>query len=149
MSACLMSFADPKLGSGPRWNLRGAVGGKKKVEVESCAAGACADRVRSDMMSDVCELLGDVHEVVEAERPGEGGIWEFFDENLKKGARRCGMIHDTSGEGKGTKRPYIEQLEAKIRMLQVRSNVRCTRMLQQALSGAEDSEVDFVFRWGQ
>jgi hypothetical protein len=44
---------------------------------------------------------------------------------------------------------YIQQLEQENRVLKEGSDARCTRMLQQALSGSDDADVDFVFDGGQ
>ena len=51
--------------------------------------------------------------------------------------------------GAGTTRAYIQQLEQENRILREGSDARCTRMLQQALSGSDDADVDFVFDGGQ
>ena len=52
-------------------------------------------------------------------------------------------------DGAGTTRAYIQQLEEENRMLREGSDARCTRMLQQALEGTDDADVDFVFDSGQ
>ena len=51
--------------------------------------------------------------------------------------------------GAATTRAYIQQLEEEIRILKEGSDARCTRMLQQALEGSDDADVDFVFDSGQ
>jgi hypothetical protein len=45
-------------------------------------------------------------------------------------------------------RAYIEQLEARIETLEGGCEARCERMLEQALSGSEDADVQFVFGGG-
>jgi hypothetical protein len=45
-------------------------------------------------------------------------------------------------------RAYLEQLEAKIEATDKGSEARCQRMLEQALSGSEDADVQFVFQGG-
>src|SRR6056300_450103 len=45
--ACYDVIAGPKLGDGPRWNLRGAVEGKKRVEKEDVERELAAMEERS------------------------------------------------------------------------------------------------------
>ena len=45
-------------------------------------------------------------------------------------------------------RAYIEQLEARVEATEGGSEARCKRMLEQALSGSEDADVQFVFHGG-
>ena len=54
------------------------------------------------------------------------------------------------GKDKSAKiRAYLKQLEAKIETTDRGSEERCKRMLQQALSGSEDADVQFVFEGGR
>ena len=46
-------------------------------------------------------------------------------------------------------RAYIEQLEARVEATEGGSEARCKRMLEQALSGSEDADVQFVFDGGR
>ena len=46
-------------------------------------------------------------------------------------------------------RAYIEQLEARVEATEGGSEARCVRMLEQALSGSEDADVQFVFDGGR
>ena len=52
-------------------------------------------------------------------------------------------------KSKATTLAYIGQLEAEIASLKAGPDARCDKMLQQALSGSEDADVDFVFEGGQ
>ena len=53
------------------------------------------------------------------------------------------------GKDKSAKiRAYLQQLEARIETTEGGSEERCKRMLQQALSGSEDADVQFVFEGG-
>jgi hypothetical protein len=53
------------------------------------------------------------------------------------------------GKDKSAKiRAYLEQLEAKIEATDKGCEARCKRMLEQALSGSEDADVQFVFQGG-
>ena len=54
------------------------------------------------------------------------------------------------GKNKSAKiRAYLKQLEARIKTTEKGSEARCKRMLQQALSGSEDADVQFVFVRGR
>ena len=138
-------IAGPKLGDGPRWNLRGAVEGKKRLvekedverelglmEERSGRLLACAKHtlqvVTSEMDEDVWDEIQD------------------FAENPEDLARVL-QVEDIGGAA--TTRAYIQQLEEEIRILKEGSDARCTRMLQQALEGSDDADVDFVFDSGQ
>ena len=46
-------------------------------------------------------------------------------------------------------RAYLQQLEARIETTDKGCEARCKRMLQQALSGSEDADVQFVFEEGR
>ena len=53
------------------------------------------------------------------------------------------------GKNKSAKiRAYLKQLEARIEATDKGCEARCKRMLQQALSGSEDADVQFVFQGG-
>ena len=53
------------------------------------------------------------------------------------------------GKDKSAKiRAYLKQLEAKIEATDKGCEARCKRMLEQALSGSEDADVQFVFGGG-
>ena len=45
-------------------------------------------------------------------------------------------------------RAYLKQLEARVEAVEGGCEARCVRMLEQALSGSEDADVQFVFRGG-
>ena len=54
------------------------------------------------------------------------------------------------GKNKSAKiRAYLKQLEARIEATDKGCEARCKRMLQQALSGSEDADVQFVFEGGR
>ena len=54
------------------------------------------------------------------------------------------------GKDKSAKiRAYLKQLEAKIEATDKGCEARCKRMLEQALSGSEDADVQFVFEGGR
>ena len=134
-----MSFAGPKLGSGPRWNLRGAVGGKNKVEKEAVERELALMKQMMQFISSEVDQV--VWEEMGEELEGSGCLEPGDQERIEE------IFKDASGAG--TTRAYIEQLEAEIRMLRAGSDARCTGMLRQALSGSEDADVDFVFDGGQ
>jgi hypothetical protein len=53
------------------------------------------------------------------------------------------------GKDKSAKiRAYIKQLEARVDATDKGSEARCVKMLEQALSGSEDADVQFVFDGG-
>jgi hypothetical protein len=45
-------------------------------------------------------------------------------------------------------RAYLKQLEARVEAMEGGCEARCERMLEQALSGSEDADVQFVFEGG-
>ena len=142
VAVCLMPvfvIAGPKLGDGPRWNLGRAVEGKKRVvEKEDVERElglikrmlACLREVADD------ELWDEMQERFEFGYPGSS--------ELERMEEICEDIGDAA-----TTSDYIQQLEQENRMLREGSDARCTRMLQQALDGSDDADVDFVFDNGQ
>jgi hypothetical protein len=134
----------PKLGDGPRWNLMGAVEGKKRVEKEDVERElglmedrsgrllACAKQTLKNVQS---EMDDDVWDEIEDMARNPQDLWRILE------------VEDIGGAD--TTRAYIQQLEEEIRILKEGSDARCTRMLQQALEGSDDADVDFVFDSGQ
>jgi hypothetical protein len=137
--------AGPKLGDGPRWDLRGAVEGKKRVvEKEDVERELLLMEERSGrLLACAKQTLGNVQSEMVDE------VWnEIQDmaENPEDLARILGL-EDIGGAA--STRAYIQQLEQENRILREGSDKRCTRMLQQALEGSDDADVDFVFDSGQ
>ena len=133
--------AGPKLGDGPRWNLGRAVEGKKRVEKEDVERELAA-------MGRLLISAKDALEHVRSEMD-DGDLWEEIEgiaENPEDLARIL-QVEDIGGAA--TTRAYIQQLELENRILREGSDARCTRMLQQALEGSDDADVDFVFDSGQ
>jgi hypothetical protein len=141
-------FAGPKLGDGPRWNLQGAVGGKKRVEKEDVERELAEVERRSRKL---LGFAGDIFEYMENEMKD---AWEevekYADDSDPIQYEDLWDIRDISSVDGGVDkiRAYIEQLEAENRALKEGSDARCTKMLQQALSGSDDADVDFVFGGG-
>ena len=138
-------IAGPKLGDGPRWNLGRAVEGKKRVEKED------VERELGLMEERSGRLLISAKDALEHVRSemDDGDLWEEIEgiaENPEDLARIL-QVEDIGGAG--STRAYIQQLELENRILREGSDARCTRMLQQALEGSDDADVDFVFDSGQ
>ena len=86
----------------------------------------------------------------------DGDLWEEMKDHLKDSGclgkpSELERIEEICEEvaGAASTRAYIQQLEEEIRSLKEGSDARCTRMLQQALEGSDDADVDFVFDSGQ
>jgi len=115
------------------------VEGKKRVEKE-----------------DVERELGLIKKMLVFLRDEDNGLWEEMKGHLEDSGclegpsdqERMEVIIEDIG-GAATTRAYIQQLEQENRMLREGSDARCTRMLQQALEGSDDADVDFVFDSGQ
>jgi len=138
--ACYDVIAGPKLGDGPRWNLGRAVEGKKRVEKEDVERELA---VMKRMLKFLNERVDD-------------DLWEKMIGHLKDSGcleepSELARIEEICEEvaGASTTRAYIQQLEQENRILREGSDARCTRMLQQALEGSDDADVDFVFDSGQ
>jgi len=132
--------AGPKLGEGPRWNLGRAVEGKKRVEKEDVERELAV----------IKRMLEFLNESV------DGNLWEEMIGHLKDSGclgepSELARIEEICKEvaGASTTRAYIQQLELENHILKEGSDARCTRMLQQALEGSDDADVDFVFDSGQ
>jgi len=54
-------------------------------------------------------------------------------------------LEDIDFNKSATIRAYIEQLEARVETLEGGCEARCVRMMEQALSGSNDADVQFVF----
>jgi len=81
---------------------------------------------------------------------GNGPRWDLREACAAKGDEVTREEVDEELEGidedKSAKiRAYIEQLEARIEAVEGGCEARCVRMLEQALSGSEDADVQFVF----
>ena len=141
--ACFVN-AGPKLGDGPRWDLRGAVEGKKRVEKEDVERELVLMEERSGRL-----LACAKHTLQVVTSEMDEDVWdeiEDFAENPED-LERVLQVEDIGGAE--TTRAYIQQLEEEIRILKEGPDARCTRMLQQALEGSDDADVDFVFDSGQ
>ena len=139
--ACYDVIAGPKLGEGPRWNLGRAVEGKKRVVQKE-------DVERE--LAVIKRMLEFLNESV------DGDLWEDMIGHLEDSGclgepSELERIEEICEEvaGAATTRAYIQQLELENRILKEGSDARCTRMLQQALEGSDDADVDFVFGSGQ
>ena len=136
--------AGPKLGDGPRWNLGRAVEWKKRVEKED------VERELAEMEERSGRLLACAKNTLKNVQSGmqddDWGAIDDFAENPEDLARIL-QVEDIGGAG--STRAYIQQLELENRILREGSDARCTRMLQQALEGSDDADVDFVFDSGQ
>jgi len=138
-AACYDVIAGPKLGDGPRWNLGRAVEGKKRVEKEEVEREL---EVIKRMLGFLKENDGDLWEEMIGHLEDSGCLGEPLE--LERIEEICEEV-----AGAATTRAYIQQLEEEIRILKEGSDARCTRMLQQALEGSDDADVDFVFDSGQ
>ena len=136
-------IAGPKLGDGPRWNLGRAVEGKKRVEKEDVERELLLMEERSEMVKEIKDWFGFIYSGIQE----EAITWEEIEEEIEKEYGKLLEVEKTNGAG--TTRAYIQQLEQENRILREGSDARCTRMLQQALSGSDDADVDFVFDSGQ
>jgi len=138
-------IAGPKLGDGPRWNLGRAVEGKKRVEKEEVERELGLMEERSGrLLACAKHTLEKIESGMQSER--DRGSIEDYARNPEDLARIL-QVEDIGGAD--TTRAYIQQLEEEIRILKEGSDARCTRMLQQALEGSDDADVDFVFDNGQ
>ena len=150
-SLCLVCFAiaGPKLGDGPRWNLKRAVGGKKRVEKEDVERELAEVEERSRKLG----FAGDIFMHMENEMDY---AWEEVETYVcDSDSMELVDLLDIKDDDKSmadssvdTIRAYIEQLEAEIRTLKEGSDARCTKMLQQAMEGSDDADVDFLFGGG-
>jgi hypothetical protein len=137
-------IAGPKLGDGPRWNLRGAVEGKKRVEKEDVERELGLMEERSGrLLTCAKEALENVRSEMDDE------AWEEIEDSAENPEDLARILAVEDIGGAATTRAYIEQLETENRILREGSDARCTKMLQQALSGSDDADVDFVFDSGQ
>lgn len=140
----VLMIAGPKLGDGPRWDLRGAVEGKKRVEKEDVERELLLMEERSGrLLTSAREALQNVQSGVEDE------CWVEIEDSIEKPEDLARILEVEDIGGAATTRAYIKQLEQENRILREGSDARCTRMLQQALSGSDDADVDFVFDSGQ
>ena len=142
--ACFVN-AGPKLGDGPRWNLRGAVEGKKRlVEREDVERELGLIEERSG------RLLACAKQTLETvQNEMDDDVWEEIEDMAQNPEDLARILQVEDIGGAATTRAYIQQLEEEIRILKEGSDARCTRMLQQALEGSDDADVDFVFDSGQ
>jgi len=76
-------------------------------------------------------------------------VWDTIEEMAQNPEDLARVLGVEDIGGAATTRAYIQQLEEEIRILKEGSDARCTRMLQQALEGSDDADVDFVFDSGQ
>ena len=142
-AACCDVIAGPKLGDGPRWNLGRAVEGKKRVEKEDVERELAAMEERSEFVKEIDDWFLFIYSGIDEE---ELSLEEIEQEILRKWEKIENVV---KADGAGTTRAYIQQLEEENRILREGSDARCTRMLQQALEGSDDADVDFVFGSGQ
>ena len=76
-------------------------------------------------------------------------VWDTIEDMAENPEDLARILEAEDVGGAATTRAYIQQLEEEIRILKEGSDARCTRMLQQALEGSDDADVDFVFGHGQ
>ena len=136
-------IAGPKLGDGPRWNLGRAAEGKKRVEKEDVERELAAMEERSEFVKEIDDWFLFIYSGIDEE---ELSLEEIEQEILREWEKTRNVV---KADGAGTTRAYIQQLEEENRILREGSDARCTRMLQQALEGSDDADVDFVFGSGQ
>jgi hypothetical protein len=137
-------IAGPKLGDGPRWNLGRAVEGKKRVEKEDVERELLLMEERSGRLLTCAKRT---LENVQSEIADEA--WEEIVDMAENPEDLARILEVEAIGGAATTRAYIQQLEQENRILREGSDARCTRMLQQALEGSDDADVDFVFDSGQ
>ena len=140
----VLVIAGPKLGDGPRWNLRGAVEGKKRVEKEDVERELLLMEERSGRLLTCAKRT---LENVQSEIADED--WEEIEDMAENPEDLARILEVEDIGGAASTRAYIQQLEQENRILREGSDARCTRMLQQALEGSDDADVDFVFDSGQ
>ena len=144
-ATCYDVIAGPKLGDGPRWNLGRAVEGKKRVvQKEDVERELAAMEERSGTLLTCAKQA---LENVQSEMNDD--VWDTIEDMAQNPEDLARVLEVEDIGGAATTRAYIQQLEEEIRILKEGSDARCTRMLQQALEGSDDADVDFVFDSGQ
>ena len=120
-------------------------GKKRVVQKEDVERELAAMEERSG------RLLISAKDALETVRYGmEDDVWVEIEEAMDANPEDLARILEVEDiGGAASTRAYIEQLEQENRILREGSDARCTRMLQQALEGSDDADVDFVFDSGQ
>ena len=72
-------------------------------------------------------------------------VWMMIEDKAKNPEDLNEILEVENIGSAAATRAYIQRLEEEIRILRAGSDARCTRMLQQALEGSDDADVDFVF----
>ena len=120
--ACFV-IAGPKLGDGPRWNLRGAVEGKKRVEKEDVERELAAIEERSGRL---LACAKHALEIVRSQMDDE--VWDEIEDMAQNPEDLARILDGADIGGAATTRAYIQQLEEEIRILKEGPDARCTRM---------------------
>ena len=118
--------------------------GKKRVEKEDVERELAALEERSGRL---LACAKDAFETVRSEMDDD--VWDEIQDMAQNPEDLARILQVEDIGGAATTRAYIQQLEEEIRILKEGSDARCTRMLQQALEGSDDADVDFVFDSGQ
>jgi hypothetical protein len=120
------------------------VEGKKRVEKEDVERELAAMEERSG------RLLACAKQTLATVRSDMGyEMWYEIEDMAQNPEDLARILQVEDIGGAETTRAYIQQLEEEIRILKEGPDARCTRMLQQALEGSDDADVDFVFDSGQ
>jgi hypothetical protein len=146
--ACVV-IAGPKLGNGPRWNLQGAVQGKEsEVKCREVMRKGCSEEIV--LMEETSKVLKYAKKVLKKvlRHMGPEELMEFGLDNDVGPEDLDSIIETETVDSADATRAYIKQLEAENRALKEGSDTRCTKMLQQALSGSDDADVDFLIGGG-
>jgi hypothetical protein len=120
------------------------VEGKKRVEKEDVERELVLMEERSG------RLLACAKQTLENARSVmDDDVWDEIEDTAQNPEDLARILQVEDIGGAETTRAYIQQLEEEIRILKEGPDARCTRMLQQALEGSDDADVDFVFDSGQ
>ena len=150
LSLIYLCIAGPKLGTGPRWNLTGAVAGGKMMDRQKVEKELALMEKKSASFGLMREVLSFIEDM------DDGAVWKGILEAMddrgpnfsQKDLAMVEEMEDLGDGGTSSTRAYMHDLEAEIRRLRAGSDARCKKMLQQALSGSEDADVEFVFAGG-
>ena len=118
--------------------------GKKRVEKEDVERELAAMEERSGRLL-ICAKQA--FESIQSEMNDD--VWDRIEDIAEHPEDLARILDVEDIGGAASTRAYIEQLEQENRILREGSDARCTRMLQQALEGSDDADVDFVFDSGQ
>ena len=118
--------------------------GKKRVEKEDVERELVLMEERSGRL-----LACAKHTLENVRYEMDVDVWHTIEDMAQNHVDLARILQVEDIGGAATTRAYIQQLELENRILREGSDARCTRMLQQALEGSDDADVDFVFDSGQ